>query len=149
MNDYQITISRELKSKLSAQDTFNLFSMGFQFRRSNTLKEFPMYLKALKDSLDSAFGLKTEFVVKEDSIVVIKKIKEGPRIAKSVLRNYYSLRFEGDTVDGKGISITSFCESLNRSASMEMIFVPADKSTSSYDLHIIIDRSKQSRSAIV
>ena len=58
LNDYQITIAEALKSKLSATDSSNLFSMGFYFKKSNTPGDFPLYLKALNDSLNSAFRLK-------------------------------------------------------------------------------------------
>jgi hypothetical protein len=149
LNDYQITISEALKAKLSATDSSNLFSMGFQFRKSNKPEDFPMYLKTLKDSLNHALGLQTKLSIKDDSMVVIKKIQGGPHIVKSLLRSSYSITFSDDTVSGKGFSITTLCESLNKYANMKMIFLSADASTVSYDLRIIIDRNTWSRSAIV
>lgn len=148
LNDYQITISEALKSKLSATDFSNLFSMGFQFKKSNKPDDFPLYLKTLKDSLNSAFGLKAKLLLKEDSLVIIKKIQEGSHIVKSLLRNSYSISAGSDTINGKGLSITSLCESLNKYMKMRMIFLSADASTSSYDLQIVIDRNTSSKSAI-
>jgi hypothetical protein len=148
LNDYQIIISEALKSKLSATDSSNLFSMGFQFRKSNKPEDFPMYLKTLEDSLNHALGLQSKLSIKDDSMVIIKKIQEGPHIVKSLLRNLYSTTFSGDTISGKGLSITTFCESLNKYANMKMIFLSADASTISYDLRIIIDRNTLSKSAI-
>jgi hypothetical protein len=148
LNDYQITISEALKSKLSAIDSSHLFSMGFQFGKSNKPNDFPLYLKTLNDSLNSAFGLKAKLLLKDDSIVIIKKIYEGSSISKSLLRNSYSITVGGDTLTGKGLSIISLCESLNKNANMKMIFLSADASTLSYDFRLIIDRNAGSKSAI-
>jgi hypothetical protein len=148
LNDYQITISDALKAKLSATDLSRLFSMGFQFKKSNKADDFPMYLKTLNDSLNYTFGLKAKLFMKEDSIVIIKRIQEGPHIVKSLVRNSYSITAGGDTVQGKGLSITTLCESINKYANMKMIFLSADVSTTSYDLHIIIDQKASGKAAM-
>jgi thiol-disulfide isomerase/thioredoxin len=148
LNDYQITVSEALKSKLSSTDLSNLFSMGFQFKKSNNPGDFPSYLKTLNDSLNAAFGLKTKLSLKDDSLVIIQKIQEGPHIVKSLVRNAFSITLGSDTVNGKALSVTSLCESLNKYANMKMIFLSADASTISYDLRIIIDRNTSSKSAI-
>jgi hypothetical protein len=122
--------------------------MGFQFKKSNKPDDFPLYLKTLKDSLNSAFGLKAKLLLKEDSLIIIKKIQEGSHIVKSLLRNSYSISAGSDTINGKGLSITSLCESLNKYMKMRMIFLSADASNSSYDLQIVIDRNTSSKSAI-
>ena len=81
-------------------------------------------------------------------MVVINKIQEGPQIVKSLLRNHYSITAGSDTVNGKGLSVSSLCEVLNKYMSLKMIFLSADASSISYDLRIIIDKNTSSKSAV-